>query len=71
MHKADLFRAWSRILTGSYPSLNRDHARMFAALPKLLCLRTGTPWPNWTIALTLRQKGTELVEEILKLVRRH
>jgi len=72
MNKADLFKAWSRILTGSYPSLSIEITRecplrcpgCYAYEPEHL----GQIGPLRSLS---DRKGTELVEGVLKLVRRY
>jgi MoaA/NifB/PqqE/SkfB family radical SAM enzyme len=72
MHKADLFKAWNRILTGSYPSLSIEITRecplrcpgCYAYEPEHL----GRLGPLRSLS---DRKGAELVEGVLKLVRRY
>jgi len=72
MDKADVFRAWGRILTGYYPSLSVEITRecplrcpgCYAYEPEHL----GAVGPLRSLA---DRKGTELVEGVIALVQRH
>jgi len=72
MKKAELFRAWSRILTGSYPSISIEITRecplrcpgCYAYEPEHL----GEIGPLRSLS---DRKGTELVAGVLNLVRRY
>src|SRR5438552_6585859 len=72
MKKADVFRAWGRVLSGSYPSLSIEITRecplrcpgCYAYEPEHL----GEAGPLRALA---DHKGQELIEGVLSLVRRH
>src|SRR5262245_8194730 len=72
MHKADLFKAWGRILTGSYPSISIEITRecplrcpgCYAYEPEHL----GDLGPLRSLA---DHQGQDLIDGILDLVRRH
>src|ERR1043165_4561056 len=72
MEKADVLRAWGRILTGYYPSLSVEITRecplrcpgCYAYEPEHL----GAVGPLRSLA---DRKGTELVEGVIALVQRH
>ena len=72
MEKADVFRAWGRILTGYYPSLSIEITRecplrcpgCYAYEPEHL----GAVGPLRSLA---DRKGTDLVEGVVALVRRY
>jgi MoaA/NifB/PqqE/SkfB family radical SAM enzyme len=72
MNKKDVFKAWGNILTGHYPSLSIEITRECPLrCPGCYAYEPEHLQGNSTLRELSDYKGDELVENVLKLVRKH
>jgi sulfatase maturation enzyme AslB (radical SAM superfamily) len=72
MHKADLFKAWSRILTGHYPSISIEITRECPLrCPGCYAYEPEHLGPVGPLRSLTDRRGNELVEGVMELVHRY
>lgn len=72
MDKADIFKAWGRILTGYYPSMSVEITRECPLrCPGCYAYEPAHLDGNVPLRSLADRKGTELIDGVIELVRRH